>query len=74
MSANTRWNRAGWGRNPSALRRQTSPSFMHRHEIAANTERPEIRFVSGRFDAVMLYPERETETWLESPPEKTEEN
>jgi hypothetical protein len=47
---------------------------MHRHEIAATTERPEIRFVSGRFDAVMLYPERETETWLESPPEKTEEN
>ena len=72
---NTRWGRAGWGRTPATLRRhQASPSFMHRHDTDANTERPDIHFVSGSLDETMTLPERETETWLESPPENTDEN
>lgn len=46
---------------------------MHRHETDANTQRPDIHFVSGNLESMTLS-ERETETWLESPPENTDEN
>lgn len=39
MAMNMRWGRAGWGRTPSAPRRQMPPSFVRRPDIESDPGR-----------------------------------